>query len=52
MAAESSYLLTLPQLISAKKKIGIVSASYDPSENSIVRDLFVSAELSPTQFRF
>ena len=52
MAINPSYLMTLPQLISAKKKIGMVAGSYDPTESSIVRDLFVSEELSPSQLRF
>jgi hypothetical protein len=43
------YLLTLPQLISVKKKIGQLAAFYDPSKTSL--KAFDSEELNPTQFR-
>ena len=33
--ATNPYLLTLPQLISAKEKIGNVSAFYDPAQKSL-----------------
>ena len=43
------YLLTLPQLISVKKKIGKLAAFYDPKKTPM--DAFDSEELNPTQFR-
>jgi hypothetical protein len=43
------YLLTLPQLISAKKKIGYIASFYDPSSSSLRG--FDSDALDPTQFR-
>jgi len=43
------YLLTLPQLMSAKKKIGKVAAFYDPTKTSLKG--FESTVLTPTQFR-
>lgn len=43
------YLLTLPQLISAKKKIGQVAAFYDPNLYSLSG--FDSSSLNPTEFR-
>ena len=52
MAINPAYLMTLPQLISAKKKLGTVAGSYDPQESSIIRDLFVSEELSPSELRY
>lgn len=43
------YLLTLPQLISARKKIGTVAAYYDPVLYSL--EGFAGYELNPTEFR-
>ena len=43
------YLLTLPELMSAKKKIGGVAAFYDPLKISFRG--FDSTALDPTQFR-
>lgn len=43
------YLLTLPQLISARKKIGMVAAYYDPVLYSL--EGFAAHELNPTEFR-
>ncbi len=43
------YLLTLPQLLSAKQKIGRVSLFYDPVKFSLKG--FDSEKLDPTQFR-
>ena len=34
MASSNPYLMTLPQLMSAKKKIGTVAAYHDPKKNS------------------
>ena len=47
--SENPYLLTLPQLISAKKKIGRVAAFYDPKKMSFKG--FDAEALDPTQFR-
>lgn len=43
------YLLTLPQLISAKTKIGRVAEVYDPLRHSLAG--FGSQALTPTEFR-
>ena len=43
------YLLTLPQLMTAKKKIGKVAAFFDPMKTSLRG--FESTVLTPTQFR-
>lgn len=43
------YLLTLPQLISVKKKIGQLAAFHDHEKTSL--KAFDSEELNPTQFR-
>jgi hypothetical protein len=43
------YLLTLPQLISAKKKLGVVAASFDPNFYSMSG--FDVETLDPSQFR-
>ena len=48
-ASENPYLLTLPQLISAKKKIGKVATFYDPKKSSFKG--FDSQALTPTEFR-
>ena len=45
----SPYLLVLPQLMSAKKKIGTVAAFYDPAKVSLAG--FDSVCLDATQFR-
>lgn len=47
--SDNPYLLTLPQLMSAKKKIGRIAAFHDPKKNSFSG--FDCAALSPTQFR-
>jgi len=47
--SENPYLLTLPQLISAKKKIGKLAAFYDPEKCSFRG--FDAAALTPTEFR-
>lgn len=46
---QNPYLLTLPQLISAKAKISKVAAYYDPAKYSIKG--FDSMGLDPTEFR-
>lgn len=46
---DNAYLLTLPQLLSAKQKIGHVAAFYDPLKSSLKS--FDSDALNPTQFR-
>ena len=43
------YLLTLPQLMSAKKKIGRVAAFFDPTKTSLKG--FEATVLTPTEFR-
>ena len=43
------YLLTLPQLLSAKKKIAIVAANYNPLKDT--RQGFESEYLTPAEFR-
>lgn len=47
--ASNPYLLTLPQLISVKKKIGRLAAFYNHEKTSL--KAFDSEELNPTQFR-
>jgi Ca2+-binding EF-hand superfamily protein len=47
--SENPYLLTLPQLISAKKKIGQLAAFYDPEKCSFKG--FDASALTPTEFR-
>ncbi len=42
------YLLTLPQLISAKKKLGVVAANYDAKYSMSGFDV---ETLDPSQFR-
>jgi hypothetical protein len=49
MANTNPYLLTLPQLISAKKKLGVVAASFDPNFYSMSG--FDVETLDPSQFR-
>lgn len=49
MNSNNPYLLTLPQLLSAKKKIGSVAAYYDPDKYSL--NGFTSTSLMPTEFR-
>eukprot|EP01036_Dinobryon_divergens_P001823 gene1823-2394_t len=46
---KNPYLLTLPQLLSAKKKIGKVAANYNPQKDS--RQGFESESLTPSEFR-
>jgi len=46
---DNPYLLTLPQLLSAKKKIGKVAATYDAHKVSTKG--FDSESLNPTEFR-
>lgn len=48
-AVKNPYLLTLPQLISAKKKISLVAAFYDPKKYSLKG--FDSTGLDATEFR-
>ncbi len=48
-ASANPYLLTLPQLLSAKKKIGKVASTYDPKEDSFRG--FDCSYLTPVQFR-
>ena len=47
--SNNPYLLTLPQLMSAKKKIGRIAAFHDPQKNLF--NGFDAQALSPTQFR-
>ena len=49
MSSDNAYLLTLPQLLSAKHKIGHVAAFYDPQKYSLKS--FEAEALDPTQFR-
>ena len=49
MSQRNPYLLTLPQLISAKKKISHVAAFYDPTKYSLKG--FDSTALDATEFR-
>ena len=46
---DNPYLLTLPQLLSAKKKIGKVAATFDANKVSLRG--FDSESLNPTEFR-
>jgi Ca2+-binding EF-hand superfamily protein len=46
---QNPYLLTLPQLISAKQKVGKVACFYDPRKTSL--KCFDSEGLNATQFR-
>jgi hypothetical protein len=46
---DNPYLLTRPELLSAKKKLGQSSATYDPSKTSLKG--FEAHSLDPTQFR-
>jgi Ca2+-binding EF-hand superfamily protein len=48
-ARQNPYLLTLPQLISAKNKIGRVAEIFDPMKYSLQG--FGSQALTPTEFR-
>lgn len=48
-ASSNPYLLTLPQLISAKKKIGELAAYFDHEKTSL--KAFDGEELNPTEFR-
>ena len=48
-ASASPSLMCLPQLMSAKKKIGRIAAFYDPKKISLTG--FDSVSLDPTQFR-
>jgi len=47
--SENPYLMTMPQLISAKKKIGQIAAYYDPAKSSFRG--FDASALTPTEFR-
>jgi hypothetical protein len=51
MASQSQnpYLLTLPQLMTAKKKIGHLASYFDPQRMSLKG--FDAEELNPTEFR-
>lgn len=49
VASENPYLLTLPDLLSAKKKLAVVAASYDPAKTSMKG--FEGLSLDPTEFR-
>ena len=49
LGSDNPYLLTLPQLLSAKKKLGRVAAYYDPAKTSFKG--FESQALDPTEFR-
>ena len=49
VASENPYLLTLPDLLSAKRKLAVVAASYDPKKISLKG--FECLSLDPTEFR-
>jgi Ca2+-binding EF-hand superfamily protein len=48
-ASDNPFLLTLPDLLSAKKKIAVVAADFDPKKTSLKG--FEGHSLDPTEFR-